>query len=397
MQDPATADGQIETAQRTQQQPANSSHSKDNAFPILSIVIPTYNEKANLRPLCEAIASSLIDIPYEIIIVDDDSPDGTWKEASLLGSQGFPVRCLRRVGRRGLSSAVIEGVLSARAEFVGIMDADMQHDEKLLPEMLQIMREGETDIVIASRYIEGGGLGEWDMTRQRMSTFATMCSRLAGGEQTTDPMSGFFMTRREIFDAHVHELSLQGYKILLDVLASVKKPLKIREVPLVFRQRNAGESKLDFMILAEYVFLLIDKFSHGLVPPRFVLFSIIGGLGLGVHLGVLKFLQASESAFLPAQAVATLTAMSFNFILNNSITYRSNRLRGYDLLTGYLTFCAACSLGALANLSVAHFAILNINSWAFAGAAGALMSAVFNFSISTNFVWGAKKRKKAIA
>jgi dolichol-phosphate mannosyltransferase len=397
LQDPATADGQIETAQRTQQQPANSSHSKDNAFPILSIVIPTYNEKANLRPLCEAIASSLIDIPYEIIIVDDDSPDGTWKEASLLGSQGFPVRCLRRVGRRGLSSAVIEGVLSARAEFVGIMDADMQHDEKLLPEMLQIMREGETDIVIASRYIEGGGLGEWDMTRQRMSTFATMCSRLAGGEQTTDPMSGFFMTRREIFDAHVHELSLQGYKILLDVLASVKKPLKIREVPLVFRQRNAGESKLDFMILAEYVFLLIDKFSHGLVPPRFVLFSIIGGLGLGVHLGVLKFLQASESAFLPAQAVATLTAMSFNFILNNSITYRSNRLRGYDLLTGYLTFCAACSLGALANLSVAHFAILNINSWAFAGAAGALMSAVFNFSISTNFVWGAKKRKKAIA
>ncbi len=397
MRDPATADGQVETAQKTQQQLANSSHSKDNAFPILSLVIPTYNEKANLRPLCEAIASSLIDIPYEIIIVDDDSPDGTWKEASLLGSQGFPVRCLRRVGRRGLSSAVIEGVFSARAEFVGIMDADMQHDEKLLPEMLQIMREGETDIVIASRYIEGGGLGEWNMTRQRMSTFATMCSRLAGGEQTTDPMSGFFMTRREIFDAHVHELSLQGYKILLDVLASVKKPLKIREVPLVFRQRNAGESKLDFMILVEYVFLLIDKFSHGLVPPRFVLFSIIGGLGLGVHLGVLKFLQASESAFLPAQAVATLMAMSFNFILNNSITYRSNRLRGYDLLTGYLTFCAACSLGALANLSVAHFAILNINSWAFAGAAGALMSAVFNFSISTNFVWGAKKRKKAIA
>lgn len=397
MQDPATADGQIETAQQTHQQPANSRHSKDNAFPILSIVIPTYNEKANLRPLCEAIASSLIDIPYEIIMVDDDSPDGTWKEASLLGGQGFPVRCLRRVGRRGLSSAVIEGVLSARAEFVGIMDADMQHDEKLLPEMLEIMREGETDIVIASRYIEGGGLGEWNMTRQRMSTFATMCSRLAGGEQTTDPMSGFFMTRREIFDAHVHELSLQGYKILLDVLASVKKPLKIREVPLVFRERNAGVSKLDFMILAEYVFLLIDKFSHGLVPPRFVLFSIIGGLGLGVHLGVLKFLQASESAFLPAQAVATLTAMSFNFILNNSITYRSDRLRGYDLLTGYLTFCAACSLGALANLSVAHFAILNINSWAFAGAAGALMSAVFNFSISTNFVWGAKKRKKAIA
>jgi dolichol-phosphate mannosyltransferase len=397
LRDPATADGQVETAQKTQQQLANSSHSKDNAFPILSLVIPTYNEKANLRPLCEAIASSLIDIPYEIIIVDDDSPDGTWKEASLLGGQGFPMRCLRRVGRRGLSSAVIEGVLSARAEFVGIMDADMQHDEKLLPEMLQIMREGETDIVIASRYIEGGGLGEWDMTRQRMSTFATMCSRLAGGEQTTDPMSGFFMTRREIFDAHVHELSLQGYKILLDVLASVKKPLKIHEVPLVFRERNAGESKLDFMVLAEYMFLLIDKFSHGLVPPRFVLFSAIGGLGLGVHLGVLKFLQASESAFLPAQAVATLTAMSFNFILNNSITYRSNRLRGYDLLTGYLTFCAACSLGALANLSVAHFAILNINSWAFAGAAGALMSAVFNFSISTNFVWGAKKRKKAIA
>lgn len=394
MQNAATANGQVETAKQPQQQSANKGQSKDSAFPILSLVIPTYNEKANLRPLCEAVASSLDDIPYEMIFVDDDSPDGTWKEASLLAGQGFPVRCLRRVGRRGLSSAVIEGVLSARAEFVGIMDADMQHDEKLLPEMLNIMREGGTDLVIASRYVEGGGLGEWDRTRQRMSSFATMCSRLAGGEKTTDPMSGFFMTRRDIIDAHVHELSLQGYKILLDLLASVKKPLKIREIPFVFRERHAGESKLDLMILAEYVFLLIDKFTNGLVPPRFVLFSIIGGLGLGVHLGVLKFLQTSESAFLPAQAVATLTAMSFNFILNNSITYRSNRLRGYDLLTGYLTFCAACSLGALANLSVAHFAILNIDSWAFAGAAGAIMSAVFNFSISTNFVWGHKKSKK---
>ncbi|MDB5597564.1 MAG: glycosyltransferase family 2 protein, partial [Hyphomicrobiales bacterium] len=361
--------------------------------PTLSIVVPTYNEKGNIRPLVAAVASALEGRLWEMIIVDDDSPDGTWREALAVARDGFPVRCIRRVGRRGLSSAVVEGAMSASAEIVGVMDADMQHDEKLLAPMLDLVlgkdpAQGQVDLVIASRHLDGGGLGDWDQSRRKMSSFATSLSKLVIGGAVSDPMSGFFMTRRSVFDAAVPELSQQGYKILLDLLSSSPQPLKIIEVPYVFRDRLSGESKLDVMILAEYAFLLIDKLSHGFVPPRFVLFSIVGGLGLIVHLLVLQLLQATGAPFLQSQAIATIVAMTLNFILNNVVTYRSQMLRGKDAVFGYFIFVTACSLGALANLSVANLAIQNVESWAFAGAAGAIMSAVFNFSVSTAFVWG---------
>lgn len=368
--------------------------------PTLSIVVPTYNEKANIRPLVSAVASALEGRLWELIIVDDDSPDGTWREALAVARDGFPVRCIRRVGRRGLSSAVVEGAMSASAEVVGVMDADMQHDEKLLARMLDLVlgkdpAQGPVDLVIASRHMDGGGLGDWDQSRRKMSSFATSLSKLVIGGGVSDPMSGFFMTRRAVFDAAAPDLSQQGYKILLDLLSSSPQPLKIVETPYVFRDRLSGESKLDVMILAEYAFLLIDKLSHGLVPPRFVLFSIVGGLGLVVHLMVLQLLQFTGAPFLQSQAIATVVAMTLNFVLNNLVTYRSQMLRGKDAVLGYFIFVAACSLGALANLSVANLAIQNVESWAVAGAAGAIMSAVFNFSVSTTFVWGRKKKRTA--
>jgi dolichol-phosphate mannosyltransferase len=204
------------------------------------------------------------------------------------------------------------------------------------------------------------------------------------------------MTRRSVFDEVVYDLSQQGYKILLDILTSSKRELKVAEVPYVFRDRAAGESKLDAMVVAEYAFLLIEKFTHGLIPPRFILFSIVGGLGLGVHLAVLEALENMGPSFLEAQTIATVAAMTFNFVMNNLTTYRAERLRGMEAALGYAIFCATCSLGALANLSVADFAMGRISSWAFAGAAGAVMSAVFNFSVSTKFVWGRARRRRRI-
>ena len=381
------------TDKSTQQSLASRDRSGPTLRPILSIVTPSYNERGNIRLLVTALTQAMGPVAWELIVVDDDSPDETWREVLNVAAEGAPVRCIRRVGRRGLASAVVEGAMAAQGEYVAVIDADMQHDETLLVRMLDTLQQSDADIVIASHHVKGGGLGEWNEGRKRLSAFATHCSRLLIGDNVSDPMSGFFMTRRAVFDNVVYDLSQQGYKILLDILTASRKPLKVAELPYVFRDRAEGESKLDVMVVAEYAFLLVEKLSHGLLPPRFILFSLVGGLGLVIHLATLGILKSFGESFLQAQTIATLVAMSFNFVLNNMTTYRSQRLRGWNFILGYFIFCAVCSLGALANLSVANLAISQVNSWPFAGAAGALMSAVFNFSVSTKFVWGRTKKR----
>ena len=361
-------------------------------LPEVSIVSPTYNERTNIRPLVEAIGKAMGAVAWELIVVDDDSPDGTWREVASLGREGYPVRCVRRVGRRGLASAVVEGALSANADIIGVIDADLQHDESLLPKMLEILRTTDADIVIGSRHVEGGGLGDWNERRAGMSSLATQASRLLIGDSVKDPMSGFFMTRRSVFDAVVYDLSAQGYKILLDILTSAPRALKVVELPYVFRGRQSGESKLDISIVAEYVFLLIDKLTKGYVPARFIMFAAIGALGLGVHLSILGFLKLFDFTFLDSQGIATFVTMAFNYALNNEFTYRSQRLKGWAFARGYIIFCAICSLGALANISVANLAINSLHSWTIAGLAGALMSSVFNFSAANTLVWSRKRR-----
>jgi dolichol-phosphate mannosyltransferase len=360
--------------------------------PALTIVAPTYNERSNIRPLVDAVTTAMSDISWELVFVDDDSPDGTYQEVAAVAREGAPVRCIRRVGRRGLASAVVEGVMSANSDIVAVMDADMQHDERLLPRMLGILQTRDADVVVASRHVEGGGLGEWNASRRLMSTFATWSSRILIGDSVSDPMSGFFATRRVVFDASIYDLSQQGYKILLDVLASSPHALKVVEVPYVFRNRHSGESKVDSMIIVEYAFLLIEKFTRGLVPPRFVLFASVGVFGLAVHITVLQGMKVLGLQFLAAQTIATMCAMTFNYVLNNFITYRSDRLRGVRFLIGYFIFCAICGFGTIANISVANLTMTQMHSWPLAGVAGALMSSVFNFGVATRFVWGRRRR-----
>lgn len=366
--------------------------------PDISIVIPTYNERSNIGPLVEAVGAALGDIPWEMIIVDDDSPDQTFSEVSRLARDEPRLRCLRRVGRRGLSSAVIEGALVANGSVIAVMDADFQHDESILRAMFERLVSENADIVVGSRYADGGGIGEWDATRARMSDYATRMACMLVGNQTSDPMSGFFMVRREIFASVIYDLSQQGYKILLDIISSSHTPLKIEEIPYVFRTRQAGESKISIMVLAEFLFLIIEKLTHGLIPPRFALFSIVGGFGLGLHLVILNALSLFNFHFLAAQLTATGIAMVSNFIMNNEFTYRDRRLTGLSFIAGLLLFCLVCSFGALANVGVANIAIHEFNNWSLAGLAGALMGAVFNFSAATSLVWRRpRKRITAIA
>ena len=225
-----------------------------NQLPIeLSIVVPTFNEKDNVEELIERIEQALPDRKWEIIFVDDDSPDGTADFVRRLARSKPYVRCHQRISRRGLSKALIEGILSSSAPVIVVMDADLQHDEKILPTMLDRIRNGEAEIVVGSRYCAGGSIGVWNSQRAAMSRMATLLSRTIVTAHLTDPMSGFFMLRRETFHRIVRRLSGEGYKILLDLFASSPEPLRFVEVPYTFRERTAGESKVDTAVAWEYL------------------------------------------------------------------------------------------------------------------------------------------------
>lgn len=362
--------------------------------PLVTIVIPTFNERGNVAALVAAVGTALRAHPWEMVFVDDDSPDRTWEEVGRVAAADPRVRCLRRVGRRGLSSAVVEGAMAANGDYVAVMDADFQHDEAILPAMLARLVAGDVDLVVGTRYANGGGVGDWDRSRARMSGFATRAARMLVGNRTSDPMSGFFMARRQVFAGAIYNLSNQGYKILLDLISSFPGELRIAEEPYQFRNRREGESKISAMVLAEFAFLLIEKLSRGVIPPRFVLFALVGGIGLIVHLAILETLRQAGFAFLPAQSFAIGGAILFNYVVNNEFTYRDRRLTGVDFATGLLFFAVVCSIGALANVGVAEMAIESTDNWTLAGIAGALMGAVFNFGGASSLVWG-RTRKRA--
>src|SRR6516162_3330203 len=359
--------------------------------PELAVVIPTLNEKDNVAPLVELLDAVLDGVSWEVIFVDDDSPDGTAKWIREISRLDRRVRCLQRIGRRGLTTACIEGALATSAPFVAVMDADMQHDEKLLPQMLATLKSEPVDLVVGSRYVVGGGIGGWNTARASMSAFATRLSRLICKANVTDPMSGFFMLRREVLEEALWRLSGQGFKILLDILASSPQSLRLRELPYEFRERQRGESKLDALVAWEYMMLIADKLIGHMVPVRFALFALVGGIGLFIHMLTLWFaLIVVGAAFNLAQAFATVGAMTSNFFVNNLFTYRDRRLRSFGLVRGLFTFYAICALGAGANVGIAGYLFSRDEVWWLAGLAGIVVGSVWNYAVSSVFTWKQK-------
>lgn len=360
---------------------------RDHACPELAIVIPTYREVDNIVPVTRGIASALGDLPYEVIFVDDDSPDGTIQRIRQLAREDGRLRAIRRVGRRGLAGAVLEGMLSTSARYIAVMDCDLQHDERLLLRMLDALREG-ADLAIATRYLPGGNAGSGlDVTRERGSRFATWLSNMILKQPVSDPMSGFFMLHRSVCDELAPGLSTAGFKILLDILASNERALHIAELPYEFRPRSNGTSKLDARVVAEFVGLLIAKRMSNAVSPRFVMFALVGASGLIVHLAALKTLVAFALPFDSAQLAASYTAMLSNFILNNELTYGDRRLRGWAALRGFASFALVCSIGTLANVGVAKLIYAENTDWLLAGLAGAIMAAAFNYAMTAAITW----------
>lgn len=371
--------------------PVSASTSAPSGAPELSIVIPTFKELGNIDELLHRLDACLAGIAWEAIFVDDDSPDGTAEAVRRHAATRSNVRCIQRVGRRGLSSACVEGILSSASPYVAVMDADLQHDERILPAMLSRLRgDAGLDIVVGSRYVDGGGVGEWNAQRASISRWATRLSHVVVPKDLHDPMSGFFMMRREVFMGCVHRLSTLGFKILVDLFASAPKALRFQEVAYTFRNRHAGQSKLDSQVAWDYVLLLIDKTIGHIVPARFVAFALIGGLGVGVHMAVLGPLYRGGVAdFVTSQTLATLVAMVFNFSVNNHLTYADRRLRGWRWVRGLMSFVLACSVGGLANVGIASYLVNHQNGgWALSALLGIVIGAVWNYAITSVYTWG---------
>ena len=356
----------------------------------LCLVIPVLNEEGNIARLVGRLDAVLRGIAWEAVFVDDNSTDGTRAAIAAIGARDPRIRLLHRIGRRGLASAFIEGAQASLAPCIAAMDGDLQHDETLLPRMFAALRDEGFELAVGSRYVGGGGFGDWDRRRIGMSGFATRLARIVLRVPVTDPMSGFFMIRRETFERAVRQLSALGFKILLDILASLPAPPRLVELPYEFRARTAGESKLDAGVLRDYVLLIADKLVGHIVPVRFLLFAAVGALGIAGHLVVLRLcLTLFALDFSTAQGIATGCAIVGNFVLNNIFTFSDRRLHGWGFLRGLLTFAAICSVGAVGNVGVAAFLFgPSVQSaWWLAGAAGALMSLVWNYSVSSVFTW----------
>jgi dolichol-phosphate mannosyltransferase len=357
-----------------------------------AVVLPTYNERENIGEVVgrlEAVLDSVAGgVGWEIVFVDDDSPDGTAEVVREYARRDPRVRLVHRVGRRGLSSACIEGIIATTANFIAVMDADLQHDEAILPQMLERLRQEPLDLVIGTRNAMGGSMGQFSKKRVLLSRVGNAISHAVCQCAPSDPMSGFFVVRRSFFLEVVSGLQGNGFKILVDMLSSSERPVRFGEVGYCFRKRTFGESKLDVNTAIEYLFLVLNKAMGGVVPLRFAMFALVGATGMLAHLGCLAVLLFGfHVKFLTAQAVATFVAMTENFFLNNLVTYRDRKLRGVKLVAGLFSFYVACSFGAWANVVFARALLSGGAKWYLAGLAGIILSSVWNYSISNLFTW----------
>ena len=353
----------------------------------LCVVIPTLNEAGNVELLLDKLGIALAGIEWEAIFVDDGSTDGTPEILTRIAQSDRRVRMIRRIGRRGLSSAVVEGALASTTPVIAVIDADLQHDEQILPDLYRAIAGGH-ELAIGTRYASNGSTGDWNESRLKISRFATALASPIMKTQLSDPMSGLFAVRRDVLLEAAPRLSNVGYKILLDLVASAQRPLKVAEVGYVFGTRQHGECKLDEMVALEYIELLLDKTVGRLVPVKLVQFGAVGILGVGVHLLLLDLaLNAIGLTFSWSQATAVIGAMTFNFALNNRFTYRDRQLKGLAWIGGLLSFYLVCSLGAVANVGIGSLVYEQFHGWWIAGIAGAIVGSVWNYVASGWLTW----------
>ena len=361
--------------------------------PSLSIVIPTYNERENISQILEKVRKSLRGVRYEIVFVDDNSPDGTSDEVKVFMQKSPYIHLIHRIGRRGLSGAIIEGIFASNSSLVGVMDCDLQHDETKLLEMLALFKKDNSlDLVIGSRFTENGGIsdGAFSKFRELGSKIVTFMIKKILSINSTDPLSGFFMVKRNSFLRHAKNLQTQGFKILADFLVTSGNTIKVREVGYSFKNRVLGESKMSLLTALELISLVLSQICGGKVSIRFILFCMVGVSGIFVQLATTGILLLFANGFSTSQTVGILAAMTSNYFLNNYITFQERRLQSIDLLRGLLSFYFICSLGAFTNIAVATYLFSLSSNWLLSSFVGAIFAAVWNFTLSSNLTWKSK-------
>ncbi len=367
----------------------------------LSIVIPTFNESENVGEIVKRLSATLKGIGWEIIFVDDNSPDGTADVVRELSRSEPRVRLISRHNRRGLASAVVEGALAASTDIIAVMDGDLQHDETVLPGMYENVRSGEADLVSASRFLtEDGADGLSSQTRVAISNSGIKLSNMIFKMDMTDPLTGFFVVKRDVVEEALPYLSELGFKILMDLVVSSKPRPRIKEVPFKFRERQHGESKLDNRVMYDFFLFFIEKRIASILPlpARFISFALINSVGILIHLAVLIPLITvmGQGFFAKGQLIATIVAMAFNYAVNNLITYSDRQLKGAKFYVGFIVFCVLCSVGVWANVGVATNMVEGPGTlnYILPAIGGALITVVWNYVATGAFVWGRTNSSK---
>jgi len=317
----------------------------------LSVISPTFDEAQNVGPLLEQLTQTLRGIDYEILIVDDNSPDLTWLVAEQAARGDPRVRVLRRLRNPGLGVAVIDGFNAAQGEAVACMDADLQHDPSILPKMLEELDRG-SDIVVGSRYVAGGGIEDWNWLRRVESRIATRMAKIFLGANLKDPMSGYFLMWRKDFARVQVQLNGKGFKILLEILAKLR-PANIREVPYTFRPRTSGKSKLSSKVVLQYLgqLCLLSKAGR-LCSEGFLKFAVVGSIGVAINLLMITLIvKLTNVRGWQASAVASLTANLSNYILNNYWTFSDRLHKGWGVAKGYFSYLLMTAVGLVVTTS----------------------------------------------
>ena len=361
--------------------------------PSISIVIPTYNEKENIFKILKRLREALKSISHEIIFVDDNSPDGTSAVVKDSMKNSSKIRLIHRIGRKGLAGAVIEGVFAANADLIAVMDCDLQHDETKLLDMIEMFSKNNSlDVVIGSRFTEKGEISEKAFSKMRElgSKITTLIVKKVLKITSTDPLSGFFMVKKETFLKSSDNLQTQGFKVLADFLATSGENIEIEEIGYKFKNRIAGESKMSFLTALELIGLVLSQILKGRVSIRFILFCMVGLSGIFVQLLITGLAMLLINQFPTSQTLGIISAMTSNYFLNNIITFQERKLESLDLIRGLFSFYLICSLGAFTNIAIATYIFSFSSNWLISSFIGACFGAVWNFTLTSIFTWKSK-------
>ena len=359
---------------------------------MISIVIPTFNEVENIIPLLNNLTVLVSEFEYEIIVVDDDSPDGTSNEVNKYMKSNKSIKLITRIGRSGLSSAIKEGLIFAQGKYLLVLDGDGQHHPSFILDMLEKIKKNKSDIVIASRFLNTSKLEGLSNKRSLGSKFANKLARISlhkNYSKLTDYLSGCFCLEKEMTKKYIRKIEINGFKFLYELLSLSKGKLAVREVPLIFQERRFCNSKLDISIVWDFLISIIHNLTFRILPRTAISFGMVGISGVFVQLFVTSCLvEIFLVDFYSALPFAVIIAATSNFLINNQVTFRSDRLKNSALLIGLLKFLIVASLPVIANVGIttAFYKYISADTFV-AQISGIAIVYAWNYLASSSFVW----------